>query len=295
MRDLVGEGPWLEFDRATFLANYNHRPFRVRHRLHEHPLFQWPELVKLALRMPPDNVLHRRGSIPIDADFDHAHKHHPTEFSIETTLERMVEVGGYVMVNNPELDPQFKLVVEEVLAEINQLSETVDPGRNWYAAYVFLSADGAVTPYHMDREMNFLLQIDGAKKVELWDPTDPRVMSEEQRERLLTIWTAERPQWTEAHKELSETFLLQQGDGLHHPFIAPHVVRTEPGLSVSLAVTWRTTGSDCITDAYKFNHYLRKTGLSPSTPGRSPRRDALKAQAYRRTVKTMRALKRGRK
>ena len=41
-------------------------------------------------------------------------------------------------------------------------------------ARIFVSSPGAVTPFHMDHEHNFILQIRGNKKLYTWDPMDPQ-------------------------------------------------------------------------------------------------------------------------
>jgi hypothetical protein len=267
----------LGIDEATFVAHYDQRPFAFRHQLKDHPLLEWSSLVSLAKRLPKEKVLHRNGRVPIGTNFDHAHELHANALSLEETLERIEEVQGYVVINTPELDPRFRPLVEDVVSELKQRLLSIDPGLYWHASYLFLSAGGAVTPYHMDREMNFLMQIRGSKEVQLWQPD---IMTPEERERLMVDWVAPRPAWKEAHRAGVHSFHLQPGDGVHHPFIAPHLVENGPELSVSFAVTFRTSGTDRKTNVYKTNHYLRRLGLRPLPPAVSPWRDHLKSAAY---------------
>ena len=76
-------------------------------------------------------------------------------------------------------------------------------------------------------------------------------------------------------------FELAPGLGVHHPFIAPHLVTTLANRSVSLAITFRTARSDTWSDAHRFNHHLRRLGLTPTPVGQSLARDKVKAQALR--------------
>jgi Cupin-like domain len=267
----------LGIDAATFAANYDKRPFAFRHALMDHPLLQWPALVALAKRMPSDKVLHRRGRVPIETDFDRAHELHTNALSLEETLERIEEVQGYVVINTPELDSAFRSLVDPIIAELKDRLATIDPGLYWHASYLFLSAGGSVTPYHMDREMNFLMQIRGSKQVSLWQP---EIMTPEEREMLMADWEAPRPAWRESHRESAQVFELRPGDGVHHPFIAPHMVENGAELSVSFAVTFRTRGTDRKTNVYKANHYLRRLGLKPKPPEESLLRDEAKSKAY---------------
>jgi len=272
----------------VFSTNYDKRPFGFRHALADHPMLEWSSLVALAKRMPRDKVLHRHGRVPISTNFDRAHKNHAISWSLEETLERMEDVQGYVVLNTPEVDRQFKPLVDEIIAELRQRLEGVDSGLYWHATYLFLSASGSVTPYHMDREMNFLLQLRGSKDVQLWSP---EIMTMRERERLMTHWTAPRPEWTPSHVNHVTQFRLTPGDGVHHPFIAPHLVENGPELSVSFAVTFRTKGTDRKTNVYKVNHHLRRLGLTPTPPEVSKVRDRLKSRAYFAATSLVHAVK----
>lgn len=267
----------LGIDPSTFAAHYDRRPFAFRHSLADHPLLTWPELTALIRRMPREKVLHRVGPVPLTTNFDRAHVEHPHVFGLEETLERIQEAHGYIVVNTPEVDPEFRPLVGAVIDELKARLATIDPGLYWYAAYLFVSAGGSVTPYHMDREQNFLLQIRGSKEVQLWQPD---IMTPEERERLMTDWTGPRPTWRESHQACVQRFPLAPGDGVHHPFIAPHAVVNGSDLSVSLAVTFRTRGTDRKTNVYKVNQRLRRLGLRPSPPGAWPLGDRVKSRGY---------------
>jgi len=267
----------LGIEPVTFAANYDKRPFAFRHNLLGHPLLEWSSLVALAKRMPPGTVLHRRGPVPIGTDFDRAHENYANRLSLAETLERIEEVQGYVVINTPEQDPEFRPLVDGIIAELKERLATIDPGLYWHASYLFLSAGGSVTPYHMDRELNFLMQLRGSKEVQLWMPD---IMTPEEREALMTEWKGRRPAWKDSHREHVQSFRLSPGDGVHHPFIAPHLVQNGPELSVSFAVTFRTRGTDRKMNVYKMNHYLRRAGVRPLVPEVSPVRDELKSAAY---------------
>jgi hypothetical protein len=235
------------------------------------------ELKALALRMPRANVLHRNAKVPVNTDFDTSHLNHANGLSLEQTLDQLEACNGYVVLNRPEEDPVFAPFANQVLDEIRAQTEPIDPGLYWHATYVFISANGSVTPYHMDREMNFLMQMKGRKEVLLWDPL---VMSELEREKLMTDFAAARPQWREELRAKALRYEIGPGDGVHHPFIAPHLVTNGPSLSVSWAFTFRTRGSDRKGHILKMNHYLRKLGLNPSPEGESTLKDRVKDRGY---------------
>ncbi len=282
----------FRFDRDTFRAKYNKEGFLFRHNLADHPLLQIPKLTALALRMPAGDILHRTGKVPETADFDHAHKIHAARHSLEHALANLHESGSSVTINMPEKDPEYAPLIAQILGEIKELSEPLDPGMYWSAAYIFLSAPGSLTPYHMDREMNFLIHLRGRKTVKLWDPADPAVMTEEQVDRLFGRFDLPRPSYSQALDARARQYDLTPGFGVHHPFIAPHLVYTENEPAVSLAMTYRTEGSDRVSRLHFINHYMRQVGLRPKPVGASDRHDETKLRLNSMLVPLTRMAKR---
>ncbi|OUL98754.1 cupin-like domain-containing protein [Variovorax sp. JS1663] len=254
----------LDFDADTVRSSYNMRPFVLQHHLAEHPdFFSLPALFSLCRRMPRDQVQYRVGAIPGDANFDTSYARYGEGLSFDQVLDRFEESRAYICIYNPERDPLYRPVLEGMLAEIAAAIEGMDPVITWYSTYVFVSTRDSVTPYHMDREMNFLLQVLGEKQVMLWDPHDEEIMSEADKDRLLAAFESRRPVYRPDFEAKAMRYDLRPGLGVHHPFIAPHRVHTGSDLSISLAFTFRTRTSDRWTRAHAFNHLLRRCGLSP--------------------------------
>ncbi|HUN90862.1 MAG TPA: cupin-like domain-containing protein [Burkholderiaceae bacterium] len=284
-RGATRAAPWLQFDPGEMEAMYNRRPFIVRHRLPEHPMFQLEPLVRLCRRCPSDAINYRIGRIPIDSHFDASFT--KRDLSLAEALDRIEETQAWIAIFNPERDPEYRPVIEGLVGEVALQTERLDPGMNWYSTYIFISAKDSVTPYHMDREMNFLLQVRGTKLVQLWDPADDDIMSPADRDRLMA--TPTRPGYREEFASKAMNFSLEPGLGVHHPFIAPHAVHTGAELSISLAVTFRTKASDVWSDAHRLNHRLRSVGLDPTRVGRNSAIDYGKALVLR-TVRGARSL-----
>ncbi|MGE0071738.1 MAG: transcription factor jumonji JmjC domain-containing protein [Thiomonas sp.] len=268
---------WLQFDAAELRAAYNRRPFLVAHRLQQHPLFDLDTLFALCRRLPARAVKFRLGDIPPDADFDSSYAKFRQGLTLQATLRDFQSLHAYLCIYNPEQDAQYRQVIESLLAEIAAYTHPIDPGITWYSTYVFISAQGAVTPYHMDREMNFLLQIRGEKTADLWDQDDPVIMTAAQKDHLLN-YDGLRPPYKPEFEQRALHFALRAGTGLHHPFIAPHRVWTHSDLSISLAFTFRTRCSDRWTAAHQFNARLRRLGVQhPGDVGKNAWADAAKA------------------
>jgi len=269
----------LDFDSDEVGNSYNRRPFIVRHRLAEHPLLAVESLFALCRRLPGDFVKLRRGVIPGNAHFDTSYERYRDGLSLEETLEHFEALKAYICIYNPERDPLYRPLIEQLLAEIAAAIADTDPVVTWFSTYIFVSTSGAVTPYHMDREMNFLLQVRGDKEVLLWDPADEEIMSEAEKDHLLSAFGAWRPTWKPSFEAKAMHFDLHPGLGVHHPFIAPHRVHTLAGLSVSLAFTFRTLKSDMATKAHSFNELMRRVGMSPHPIGENDAVDHAKAVA----------------
>jgi len=269
----------LDFDPEEVGSSYNRRPFIVRHRLADHPLLTLESLFALCRRLPDDFVKLRRGVIPGNAHFDSSYDRYRDGLSLEQTLEHFEELKAYICIYNPERDPTYRPLIERLLAEIAAAIADTDPVVTWFSTYIFVSTSGAVTPYHMDREMNFLLQVRGDKEVLLWDPADEDIMSAAEKDHLLCAFGAWRPVYKPSFEAKAMHFDLHPGLGVHHPFIAPHRVHTLDGLSVSLAFTFRTLKSDMATKAHSFNEVLRRVGMSPHPIGENEAVDHAKALA----------------
>lgn len=297
-RYLAGPGPgdrsWLDFDGIDFDRDYNHRPFLLRHRLHETRLFDLPALRALARRMSPADVHYRFGRIPHDTPVDLSLARFSKGLTLDDALDRLEERSAYVALYNPERDPEYGPLIEELVAEVARRTARLDPEITWYSSYIFISAQQSVTPYHMDREMNFLLQVRGHKIVQLWDQADPTIMTDAEKDYLLASHAVDaRPRYRPEFETKAMRYELLPGLGVHHPFIAPHLVRTGEQVSVSLALTWRSRASDTLTCAHRLNHGLRTMGLHPAAVGTHPRMDMAKATVVRGLRKAKRSLRAG--
>jgi len=280
--------PWLEFDPDEFARNYNRQPFLLKHRLTEHPLFKLQPLIRLCYRLPSPQVHCRAAVVPENAEFDSSLERFNDGMTLDAAIKGLEHGQAYIAIYNPEFDDQYRDAIEEFIGEIALRADPLERGLNWYSTYIFLSTQHAVTPYHMDREMNFLLQIEGAKTVRLWDPMDEEVMTSAQRDMLLSSLGEPRPPYNSAIERKAMVFRLEPGAGVHHPYIAPHLVHTNSELSISLAITFRTNQSDIWRDAHCMNQHLRKLGLHPSAVHQSGWLDTVKALS----IRTLRRVKR---
>jgi hypothetical protein len=268
---------WLEFDAETFCQNFNRLPFTLRHRLSDHPLFELPRLIRLACRLPAENIEYNAGNIPIIQDPALTPR---TGLSIEETIRRIEECNSWMVMKNVEADPQYGELLDECLDQVEEFSETLEPGMCRREAFVFISSPGAVTPFHIDPEYNFLLQIRGRKFMTVFDPSDRAVLSHEQLEEYISGGHRNR-RVEEDQLSKGIRFDLNPGDGLHVPVTAPHYVEVGDRVSISLSITFRTPQADRRAIVYRVNSFLRRKGIAPAPYGRSRLRDSIKYNTFR--------------
>ena len=272
-----GQEALLDIDAAQFRDNFNRRPFLIGHRLVDHPLFQLPRLLELARSLPEAHVEYNAGNIPISVAPELTPR---TGLSPEETVRRIEECKSWMALKNVEHDPDYRELLHRCLAEVKPHSELIAPGMMQAQAFIFLTSPGSVTPYHMDPEHNFLLQIRGSKRIHQFDAHDRTIVTEEDLERF--YGGAHRNMtFREEFRAKAWVFELQPGQGLHFPVTAPHFVENGPSVSVSFSITFRTPDLEQRSIVHNINAYLRGRGWRPKPVGQHPWRDRLKATSYR--------------
>lgn len=268
---------WLDFDRAVFDANFPHTPFPVKHRLADHPLFTIERLLQLSKTLPESSVEYNAGDIPLNM----ANQASPrTGLSAEETIRRIQEAKSWMVLKNVEQDPAFAALLDECLAQVHEWSSSYVRGMYNKEGFIFLSSPNSKTPFHVDPEHNFLLQIRGSKTVAIFDPKDSYVATDEDIERGLYGGVRNltyKPDF-DSHAKLFE---LTPGKGAHFPVAAPHWVKNGPEVSVSFSITFRSLESERAEALRHFNMALRKRGMTPSPLGSVPWKDSTKYFLFR--------------
>ncbi len=271
------QSPWLKLDETDFHKNFNRQAFFIRHHLAGHRLFELPRLIELAKKLPAEFVEYNAGALPVNQDPIRTPK---TGLSVDETIRRIEECQSWMVLKYVETDPEYKRLLGNCLDEIKRLTEPVAPGMIKREGFIFITSPGSVTPYHMDPEYNFLLQIRGHKTMSVWNPQDRTVLSEEALEGYLSGGHRNLV-YQDEYQQKAREFELTPGVGLHVPVTAPHWVKNGNEVSISFSITFRTPASDRRNLIYATNAYLRRHGIQPTPFGQSAWRDALKFNAYR--------------
>lgn len=193
----------------------------------------------------------------------------------------------WVLLRLIENDPLYKALLDELLDEIEAYSERAHPGMCQREGFLFISSQETVTPYHFDPEFNFLMQVRGSKTVHMWDPGNRFVLPAVAVDSFYANVGDNRNQpYRDEFMDSAWVMPLQAGRGLHFPLHAPHWVRTDSDISVSLSMTFRTRQSKSQEYVHSANHHLRQLGLKPPAPGTNRLWDLAARFAYRSMRKT---------
>ncbi len=286
--NVAGAETVIEVEPRVIERDFDRRPFLVRHCLVGHPLLALPRLIDLAQSLPRKSIEHNAGDLPVSLGS------RPTPgngLSADETLRQIRDCRSWMVLKNVEQNPAYARLLTQCLAEIERAARGRIKNMRQQEGFIFVSSPGAITPYHMDPEHNFLLQIHGSKMVAMFDPADRELLPHETLEcfhsgfrRKLTL--------DESHRNRGREFRLEPGLGLHFPVTAPHWVRNGEEVSVSFSITFRTRECDRRETLYRINSTLRKIGMAPVEPGRDGWRDAAKLGIYNMTRGCKRALRR---
>lgn len=276
----------LDIAADDFRAKFDRQPFLIGHHLVEHPLFQLPRILDLAKSLPAENVEYNAGDIPISLSPELTPR---TGLSAEETVHRIAECRSWMALKYVEQDPAYRELLTRCLEEVKVHSEPLFPGMMQAQAFIFLSSPRSVTPYHMDPEHNFLLQIRGSKRIHLFDPRDRSILTDVELERF--YGGAHRNMTLrEEFQAKAQVFDLLPGQGLHFPATAPHFVENGPDVSVSFSITFRTPDLERRAIVHTVNAALRRRGWRPRPAGEQPWGDWLKCFSYRVWRKARRLL-----
>ncbi len=264
-------------DRELLMSNLNSRACWVHHRLTDHPLFDMKRLLELAKYLPDKYVRINNGRSSVDAT---PNQIPGRTLSIEESFERLAETDTRIMLKKIELEPNYQRLLHDCIAEIAALGHPSMQGIWSRVGYVFISAPNQTTPYHMDPEINFLLQIRGNKTFFVLPGDDRSILSEEALE-LFYSGRHHSLAFDEAWRSKAVPFDMAPGSGVHIPVTHPHWVTTPNEISISFALTLQTKETQRRGMIYGSNDRLRQWGITPTPFGSSAIRDFVKHQAFR--------------
>lgn len=150
--------------------------------------------------------------------------------------------------------------------------------------FIFISAPPSITPFHIDKENNFWLQIRGHKTINVWEPTDRQVVAAQDVEDFIAKGSLDDVRLKEGMLASSYTFNTVSGDGIYLPSTSPHMTRCDPdwakpgdGVSISIGMVFYTDLTRRRAYVHAFNSkIMRRLGIKPTLAGSLPWLDNLK-------------------
>ncbi|MCB1412777.1 MAG: cupin-like domain-containing protein [Xanthobacteraceae bacterium] len=265
------------------------RPFAIRHGLADHPLMTLPRLAKLAADLPRDQIEYNPGNVAIGQDPDLV----PTLRLDPSEVVRQIETAGaWMVLKRVETSPAYRELLERALLSVARargFDSIREAGFEQIEGYIFVSSPNSTTPFHLDSEDNFFVQIHGEKFFTLFDNADRSIASDEEIEYSMT--KHRNLKYDEAIEGRGTTFHMFGGDGCFVPYQWPHWVRTADSYSISMAITWKTSAVRRNNDLHFFNSMLRGIGLPQQAPGTHPAFDSAKLAFYRTATAAIQPLR----
>ena len=259
---------------GLFAATYNHRPMLFPHGLTGHELFELPALLALARRTTNHRDTYWSNGKPLVND--RWERNSEGRLSLEDSITGIATNNSMVILKHAEQDLVYGPLLQAVLSRVvNLVGDVLRRDIVVGEVLILLSSPDRLTPYHMDAEVNYLVQVTGSKTVRVYDQTDQLLVTHEERERYFAgdhNSAAFRP----GKRDEAAVFELQAGQGLHIPVFAPHWVQTHSNVSVALSVNYELRSVKRLERIYHINRLLRRAKLSPAAPGTTRVGDAAK-------------------
>lgn len=273
----------------------------VRHTFSEHPLMQMDALRELAKALyPTQQCRFVKPGTSIKAAFEHQSADSSGR-SIDEVFDRIEERGSWLALYNVETHPAYKQFLDEVTESYRYLVEKELTGVHQVGGFIFISSPPSATPFHIDREHNFWLQVRGRKVMNVFEHRDRELVAGDVVDRFIMYGDLSQVKLADRFADRAIPFDVRAGDGVYFPPTTPHMTRSdeswsvaEDGVSVSIGTVFYTDQSRAAAEVHAANLLLRQLGMNPAQPGDSAFADALKRPLGRGFVwaqKTLRGYK----
>lgn len=249
---------------GQFPLHYNRSHFIFPHGLSGHPFLQLPSLIDLSDRLAKyDGCYWSNGSVDVTDRWDKGTDHRN---SLRETLENIEFNNSLVILKYVMRDSVVGPFFQDVLATLIQLSgprmaRDVLVGR----ATILIASPRRITTYHIDQDLNYLLQIEGDKSFAVFDQNDRTLTTDEELERYFSgddSAAGFRP----SRQQEAKVYDLCAGMGVHVPCMAPHWARNGDKISIAVSCNYDLASVQRLSLVYKANRRLRGLGVLPSSP-----------------------------
>jgi ribosomal protein L16 Arg81 hydroxylase len=281
--------PVIMADNDALRRDFPSKPFAIRHMLANHPLLTLQRIAQLAAELPRDRIEYNGGDAAISQDPD---KVRSVALDPVEVVQQIQTAGAWMVLKRIESSPEYRRLLEDCLLSVARargFKTLAEADFQQIEGFLFVSSPNSTTPFHLDSEDNFFVQIHGEKFFRIYDNEDRTIADDDAIEHSLTKHRNLR--YDESFRPRGVEFHMFGGDGCYVPYKWPHWVRTANEYSISMAITWRSKAVHRDIDLQFFNSMLRGIGLPQSAPGKNPALDAVKLSFYRSVLAVIRPLR----
>lgn len=262
--------------------NLDQKTFSLTHNLTNHPSLQLDHLMKVVSKHPKDKLLFSAELNKLDNNFDYALDDHK-EVDYQKILETIKNTNSsYIAIKNPELNESFKDIYNDINSDLGLIMQELGIGSSPIEPmlWIFIASPNAITPFHIDRFSNFIMQIRGSKELAVYPPRNSTVVPTEITEAYID-WAGKSPLWKEETDHLATKYFFKPGEAAHIPFTSGHYVKNgSDDISITISVFFYTEKSLQWTKAMKLNNRLRKFGIKTNPVDQNKTMDSLKANIF---------------
>jgi len=224
------------------------------------------------------------------------HRRNPADGrDLDEVFRHLHEPGSWIALYDVQTDPAYGRFVRDVLGNVQVLSAEESPVD--VRGFIFISTPPSVTPFHIDRENNFWLQICGRKTLSVWDRMDRKTVAAKDVDAFIQYGDLSGVRLTDGARDRAGNFDCGPGDGVYFPSTSPHMAHTDTSwvtdrdhLVISIGVVFYSAVTRRNAYVHAANGVLRRLGLDPDVAGVSEWRDRLKYPLGRAAVAIRRGL-----
>lgn len=267
-----------QFDFSTF----DQKSFSLSHNIKDHPALSLENLGKIVKSHPKDKLLFSDGLNKLDNNFDYA-----LDIEQSVDFEKVIENiknnnSNYVAIKNPELNPSFKEIYDNINHDLSLMLKKLNKGEKAIEPmlWIFIASPNAITPFHIDRFTNFIMQIRGSKELAVYPPRSSEVVPKDVTEAYID-WTGKSPLWKEETDHLATKYFFKPGEAVHIPFTSGHYVKNgSDDISITISVFFHSDETMRWTKAMKLNNRLKRFGLNTRAVNQNKTIDSFKAGIF---------------
>lgn len=248
----------------------------IEHRLMDHRLMQPEQLVELGKRLEAQGrVRTHSNDVGAGTSFNNAPQLHPNRRSAAETLAQIRDAKAWMSLLNVQTDPTYRTLVDEVLDELKPGIDRVDPGMCYRGGWIFVTSPNTITPFHFDKEHNFIMQVSGRKRLYVWDHRDIIAATEQARDRFHAHHERDLLVWRDELRERAKVFHLEPGQGAYMPSTSPHMVENLDNPSITISFTYYTASTRRDSLLHRVHDQLRGLGVDLPAVGANRAIDAV--------------------